>query len=222
MTEPAPALAHRRDRRRKAPWWRWLVELLVVVLLAQLIAWGVTTFLFQPFTIPSGSMEQTLEINDRILVNKLAAGTVGLKRGDIVVFKDPGDWLSSENPQSSDDQYLVKRIIGLPGDTVSCTGTTSPLRINGRAVHEPYLAAGSTPCSEGRLFSTTVPRGSLWVMGDNRQDSADSSAHQTLPGGGSVPEADVVGPVFMVVAPLNRFRFVSNPTATFRSVPSAE
>ncbi|MCH4249398.1 MAG: signal peptidase I [Microbacteriaceae bacterium] len=202
-------------------WWFWLIELVLIVFLAKVVSWGVTSFLVQPFVIPSGSMEQTLDVGDRILVNKLTSAVSGYHRGDIVVFRDPGNWLAGEVSNAGDNEYLVKRIIGLPGDRVSCRSPEGPLRVNGVALHETYLADGASPCSDGRLFSRTVPRGSVWVMGDNRQNSADSSAHQSLPGHGAVPESDLVGAVFAVVLPLNRFHFVSNPTAVFAKVPAA-
>ncbi|MFJ3792075.1 signal peptidase I [Kitasatospora sp. NPDC090091] len=181
----------------------------------------IKTCLFQVFTIPSGSMENTLRIGDRVGVNKLAPLTGWEPEpGQPVVFKDPGDWLPPQptdgNPITralssalgfiglvppKDDNYLVKRVIATGGQTVQCAGTT--LTVNGAKVDEPYLHPGDDSCAGLDFGPVTVPTGYVWVEGDHRSDSADSRYHQRGPGGGAVPVDNVVGPVSGVVWPLN-------------------
>ncbi len=207
-----------------------LVSALVLSLL-------VKTFLVQAFWIPSESMEDTLLVHDRILVSKLAPGPLQIHRGDVVVFKDPGGWLGGvdvEPPATGATrvvndvltfiglrpvdagQHLVKRVIGLPGDHLVCLGASSPVTVNGVAIDEPYLAPGADPC--GMSFDVTVPADSLWVMGDNRDDSRDSRYHQDQPGLGAVPVANVVGVAFATVWPADRWKVLRNPGATFAQV----
>ena len=121
-------------------------------------------------------------------------------------------------PQDA-DEHLVKRVIGLPGDRVACTSPSSPVTVNGVAVHEPYLAARATPC-DFHTFDVTVPANSLWVMGDNRQNSADSRFHLDGPTGGFVPIRNVVGVAFVTVWPFDRAGLLHNPGATFAAVPT--
>ena len=175
--------------------------------------------------------------DDRILVSKLVPGPLSLHRGDIVVFKDPDNWLQDQvEPPATGfqrvvndvltfvglrpvdaGQHLVKRVIGLPGDHVACAGPGDPITVNGVAIDEPYLAPGSQPSS--MFFDITVPPDSLWVMGDNRNQSEDSRYHQGNPGGGSVPVANVVGVAFLIVWPADRWTVLRNPGATFADVP---
>jgi len=233
----------RGDRARRAQPARsgplsWLRETAIVLVSALVLSLLVKTFLVQAFWIPSPSMNNTLVEDDRILVSKLAPGPLQVHRGDIVVFKDPGGWLADQPTvpvtgfqRVTNDvltfiglrpvdagQHLVKRIIGLPGDHIVCTGPTSQVTVNGVALDEPYLAPGSQPC--GMAFDTTVPAGSLWVMGDNRDHSEDSRYHRGNPGGGSIPEANVVGTAFVIVWPADRWTVLRNPGATFASVPN--
>jgi len=228
----------RADRPAKHSGWRGFVrETAIVVVCALVLSVVVKTFLVQAFFIPSESMEDTLVYQDRILVNKLAPGPFDLHRGDIVVFKDPGGWLLSEQEQPQTrttralhkalaavglypkdaGEHLVKRIIGLPGDHVVCGGADSSVTVNGEALDEPYLAHGAVPCDEP--FDTVVPADRLWVMGDNREHSADSHVHTTDPGGGSIPMGDVVGVAFVLVWPLSNATVLHNPAATFADVP---
>jgi len=192
-----------------------------MVVLGLAAALFIKTCLFQVFTIPSGSMENTLRIGDRVAVNKLAP-LFGWKpqAGQPVVFKDPGAWLPPQadtgNPVSGavgdvlsfvgvlppkGDNYLVKRVIATGGQTVQCRGTT--LRVDGRPVSEPYLHAGDDSCAGLDFGPVTVPKGYVWVEGDHRSDSADSRFHREGPGGGAVPVTNVVGPASAVVWPLN-------------------
>jgi signal peptidase I len=230
----------RRDRepaRRRSTAWSWLRETAIILVSALVLSLVVKTFLVQAFFIPSQSMEDTLVKNDRILVSKLTPGPFDLRRGDIVVFKDPGGWLTPQvqEPRSAlaeatnealtfigllpqdAGEHLVKRLIGLPGDHVACAGPGEPVTVNGVPIDETYLAAGAQP-SEMK-FDVVVPADSLWLMGDNRQQSADSRRNMGRPGGGSVPMANVVGVAFVTVWPLDRFTFLGNPSDVFANVP---
>ena len=213
----------------------WLRETAIVMVSALVLSLLVKTFLMQAFWIPSASMHQTLMENDRVLVSKFAPGPLHLNRGDIVVFKDPGGWLDGQPPTATGIRrglnqvltfvglrpvdaglHLVKRVIALPGDHIVCTAPTSQVTVNGTALDEPYLAPGSQPC--GTTLDTTVPPNSLWVMGDNRNNSRDSRYHQGDPGGGSIPMNDVVGVAFVTVWPADRWTLLRNPRGTFANI----
>ena len=189
--------------------WRFLRDLAIIVVAALLVSFVVKAYLVRSFWIPSASMENTLLIGDRVLVNELVPDVVGLHRGDVVVFRDPGGWLGPVG-----DGDLIKRVIGLPGDTVSCCDTQGRLSVNGHAVDEPYVVreAGSDRVS-AEDFSVTVPAGRIWVMGDNRYDSADSRVH------GAVPESDVVGRAFVTLWPLSRWGVLSRYADVWDAVP---
>ncbi|UZN04834.1 signal peptidase I [Cellulomonas sp. S1-8] len=243
QADDADASHRQRDRdavrRRPSTAWSWVRETGIILVSALVLSLVVKTFLVQAFFIPSQSMRETLVENDRILVTKLTPGPFDLRRGDVAVFKDPGGWLTPEivEPRSPFAQavndgltfigllpqdageHLVKRVIGLPGDHVVCAGPGQPITVNGVALDEPYLAPGSQPSE--RAFDVVVPAGSLWVMGDNRQHSADSRYNQGRAGGGSVPVANVVGVAFVTVWPVDRFTTLRNPTETFANVPDA-
>ncbi|WP_267127735.1 signal peptidase I [Demequina soli] len=195
---------------------------------ALLLSLLIKTFFFQSFFIPSASMVPTLDVGDRILVTKWRPDPLPLRRGDVVVFKDPAHWLGEPADQATGlhlvvkdvltwtgllpedaGEHLVKRVIGLPGDIVECTDPDGQVTVNGVALQEDYIAPGARPC--GTTFRVEVPAGYLWVMGDNRDDSLDSRAHMGDPGGGTVPEANVVGTTFAIVWPLDRFGGVGNP-----------
>ncbi len=199
-----------------------------MVAAALVLSFLIKTFFFQSFWIPSASMDPTLVNGDRILVTKWRPDPLPLRRGDIVVFKDPGNWLDNASADSSGikkvgkdvltftgllpedaGEHLVKRIVGLPGDVVECTSDNGPVYVNGDRLDEPYIAPGSLPC--GQVFTVQVPEGYLWVMGDNRDNSADSRKHMGDPGGGAIPRDNVVGTTFAVVWPLNHFEGVGNP-----------
>ncbi|WP_250445963.1 signal peptidase I [Actinotalea sp. C106] len=215
----------------------WLRESFVIVVSALVLSLIIKTFLVQAFFIPSSSMEDTLAIGDRVLVTKLAPGPLDVNRGDVVVFKDPGGWLPTQPttpqpawrealtegltfigllPQDS-GEHLIKRVVALPEDTVECCDADGRLLVNGVAIDEPYLAAGSE--ASEMEFSVTVPAGGLWVMGDNRQNSQDSRYKQGDPGGGSVPLDNVVGVAFVTVWPADRWTLLRNPGETFAEVP---
>ncbi|MFJ7245161.1 signal peptidase I [Kitasatospora sp. NPDC098652] len=220
--------ARRAARRRKRSLLR---EFPLIILVALLVALVMKTFMIQVFVIPSGSMEQTIQVGDRVLVDKLTPwfGSEP-QRGDVVVFKDPGGWLEADRKASDDgpvlgpakhvltyvgllpsddEQDLIKRVIGVGGDTVECCDPQGRLSVNGRAVDEPYLAAGNPPSRQP--FKVTVPKGRLWVMGDHRDVSADSRFHMGNPGQGTVPLSDVVGRAFMIGWPLGRLHQLAEP-----------
>jgi signal peptidase I len=217
-----------RRPRRKRSFWR---EFPILVVVALLLAVVIKTYAIQAFFIPSGSMENTLEINDRVLVNKLVYDVRGIHRGDIVVFNGDGSWDPGPVPVDTNflvkfadgfasmfgfghpGDILIKRVIGLPGDHVACCDAQGLVTVNGVSLSEkPYLYPGDLP-SESR-FSITVPPGRLWVMGDHRLISDDSRDHLGDPGGGTIPQNAVVGRAFVIIWPPSRWRFLPIP-ATF-------
>jgi signal peptidase I len=210
-------------------------ELVLVLAIALGLSLLIKTLLVQAFYIPSISMENTLLVGDRVLVSKLTPGPFDLKRGDVIVFSDPGGWLPPAAPEAhgkvrnalhsslmfvgllpeDSDEHLIKRLIGLPGDKVACCDSKGRVTVNGKPINEPYLYPGDSPSNDP--FSITVQPGHLWVMGDHRSDSDDSRYHPTLDHG-MVPIDDVVGKAFIKVWPLNRFGLMRNPSATFKAV----
>ncbi|MEV7932637.1 signal peptidase I [Curtobacterium sp. NPDC089185] len=199
-----------RERPQRSGW-RFVRDLAIIVVVALLASFLVKAYLVRAFSIPSGSMERTLLVGDRILVNELVPGVVPLRRGDVVVFRDPGGWLRADQ---GDD--LVKRVVGLPGDTVSCCDDRGRLSVNGYAVDEPYVvrAPGSDRVA-AEDFSVRVPAGRIWVMGDNRYDSADSRVH------GTVPSDDVVGRAFVVTWPVDHWSVLGRYADEWDRVPDA-
>ena len=222
----SPAKGGRKAKKRS--FWR---ELPILIAIALVLAVVIKTYFVQAFWIPSGSMENTLEINDRVLVNKLIYHIRGIDRGDIVVFNGDGSWDPGTVPTSGNifEQFgngfasmfgfghpgdiLIKRVIGLPGDHVACCDAQGRVTVNGVALNEQsYLYPGASP-SQLR-FNVVVPPGRLWVMGDNRTYSDDSRLHQDDPGNGTIPESAVIGRAFVIIWPVSRWRFLPIP-ATF-------
>ena len=208
--------------------WR---ELPILVVIALALALTVKTYVVQAFYIPSGSMQNTLEIGDRVLINKVVYHTRGIDRGDIVVFNGEGSWDPETSPPPADpfvrffdavegvvgithgSDIYIKRVIGLPGDHVKCCDTQGRLTVNGVPLTEQsYLFPGNSPSAQA--FSVTVPPGSLWVMGDHRAVSYDSRLHLGDPGGGAIPESAVIGRAFVIIWPPSRWGSLSIP-ATF-------
>ncbi len=242
MTDAAEA-APQPPRRRGAL--IFLRDVLVIILIAALVSFVVKTFVVRSFYIPSGSMERTLLIDDRILVDELTPRWAGYDHGDVVVFKDPGGWLppAPHTPprlalieavdwmltfvgiSTSDAQdHLVKRVIGLPGDHVVCCNALGQVTVNDTPINElSYLnlPEGDTAASNTD-FDVTVPEGSIWVMGDNRDRSQDSRAHQELPSGGFVPLENVVGRAFLTTWPLSRVGLIDTHDEVFRAIPEAQ
>jgi len=223
--------------------WLFIRDILFILLAALVISFVIKTFLIRSFYIPSASMTNTLEINDRVIVSLLTPGLSPLKRGDVVVFTDPGGWLEpgeadiipqKQSPVTDvlaflglaapdDNNHLIKRVIGLPGDHVKCCTATGQLTVNGTPLVEPYLnlPAGVTQ-DDPYKFSVTVPKGDLWVMGDNRDMSADSAYHFNRNDPDPyVPVADVTGKAILISWPINRWTLLSNYPATFQNVKSA-
>lgn len=191
-------------------WLLWCGIPVLIVLLMRV-------FLFGFYVIPSGSMLDTIEINDRVITTKLAPDLIKLQRGDIVVFKDPANWLQSESSMGSDD--LIKRLIGLPGDTVACAGAGQPVTINGVAIDESaYLKPGVQPSDFA--FNVTVTEGHIFVLGDNRANSADSRYHQNDGSNGLVPISDVLGVAIVRNWPLNRIGRLDSHHEVFANVPN--
>ena len=203
---------------KKKSFWR---ELLTIVVAAAILTLVVKGFVVQVYRIPSASMENTLLIGDRVLVNKLIYHFRGIARGDIVVFSGQNSWGPPAAPPSSDpvlrvfddvlsdiglhssQTYYIKRVIGLPGDKVACC-TDGKLTVNGVQLSETsYIYPGNAPSAFA--FSTTVPAGYVWVMGDHRGDSEDSRYHTGETGGGAVPENEVVGRAFLIIWPPSQF-----------------
>ncbi len=214
-------------------------EIVVVVVMAVVLSFIVKTWLLQAFYIPSGSMENTLLIGDRVIVNKLVPGAMDLHRGDIVVFEDPGGWLPPSQrldrgpvingiqkglayvgllPDTAED-HLIKRVIGLPGDAVACCDEQGRVSVNGVGIDEPYLRPGDAPSAI--TFRVTVPAGRVWVMGDHRSNSEDSRYQDGGDGAsGSVPLDRVTGRAVAIVWPLSRWSWLDAPGSTFASVPA--
>ncbi|WP_333909875.1 signal peptidase I [Streptomyces sp. ACA25] len=245
-TELRPPGTGRADRRRAAKRirrrrrLRTTREIPLLIIVALVIALGLKTFLVQAFVIPSGSMEQTIKIDDRVLVDKLTPW-FGWEpsRGDVVVFKDPGGWLEQEQhvePRNDpvgieqgrtaltwvgllpkdDDQDLIKRVVGLGGDTVVCCDEQGRITVNGTPVEEPYLYPGDA--ASLIEFDVQVPPGRIFVLGDHRSNSADSRYHLGDPGGGTVPEELVVGRAMVIAWPYAHWQRLDGAEA-FAAVP---
>ncbi|MCY0934456.1 signal peptidase I [Streptomyces sp. H34-S4] len=202
-------------------------ELPLLVGIALLLALLIKTFLVQAFSIPSDSMQNTLQRGDRVLVDKLTPwfGSEP-ERGEVVVFHDPSNWLSGEatpDPNiaqkalswiglmpSAEERDLIKRTIATGGDTVECK-KGGPVVVNGKELDEPYIFPGNTPCDDFPFGPLTVPKGKIWVMGDHRQNSQDSRYHQQDSTQGFVPVSDVVGRAVVVAWPITRWSTLPVP-----------
>jgi signal peptidase I len=226
----------RQGQRRGRSFWR---ELPLLVVIALVIALVIKTFVVQAFYIPSSSMENTLDIGDKVLVNKMVYHFRSIQPGDIVVFNGDGSWEPEPAAgQPSSDPLVrlydatldplfhsvaglfgtnpgqtdfIKRVIGVPGDHVACCNASGDVTVNGVALHEQsYLFPGNPPSMQ--RFSITVPPGRLWVMGDHRSVSWDSRGHMDDPGNGTIPENMVIGRAFMIVWPASRWRILQIPS----------
>jgi signal peptidase I len=203
-----------------------LRELPILVILALLVSLLIKSFLVQFFYIPSGSMENTLQIKDRVAVNRIPFIGNNVSRGDVIVFRDPAGWLPEADSDSGNrvtkaireglvivgvvpnpaKQYLVKRVIGVAGDKV--VAKDEVLTINGKPTNEPYIFSGNTPSDTD--FNITVPEGKVWVMGDHRGASADSRFHQDDVNNGMVPVEKITGRVVATIWPFERVGFISS------------
>lgn len=233
-SSPAP------ERRSRGAFVR---ELIIVVVVALGLSFLVKTFVVQPFSIPSASMENTLITGDRILVSKFTPQHSDLHRGDVVVFSRPTSWgVTSSSPSlvnrivkdgligvgilPGGPDHLVKRLIGLPGDHVVCCTAQHQITINGKAITETYLPPGTRSDSGAASgvppkFDIVVPAGKVWVLGDNRGESADSryNDHGTNGRDGTVPIGDITGQVVAIAWPINRIGALPNANSVFANVP---
>ncbi|WP_426561428.1 signal peptidase I [Angustibacter sp. McL0619] len=208
-------------------WWQELPVLAATALVLTLL---VRTFLVQAFYIPSGSMEPTLNIGDRVLVSKLSYRLGDVQRGDVIVFDGRDSFAGAGEVEpargvvaktvrgvgaffgvSASEKDFTKRVIGLPGDRVVCCDAAGRVSVNGVAIDEPYVMPGDAPSDSP--FDVVVPPGRLWVMGDHRSDSADSRSHLGDPGGGTVPVDRVIGKVVLRFWPLDHLGGVGNDGA---------
>lgn len=208
----------------------WIKEMLSVILVAAIISALLRAFVFQVFWIPSPSMRDTLVEHDKIVVSRIDAWTGSIQRGDVVVFHDELGWLRSSHGSSplrrvgeffgivpaGDEQTLVKRVIGVGGDRVSFSVETGRISVNGVPIEEPYIAQGQVPSTIP--FDEVVPEGTLWVMGDNRGNSADSRYHRQNGESPFVPVGAVVGTVKAVILPLNRAHWGLSAPEVFSQV----
>ncbi len=203
-------------RKNSNSFWR---ELPILLGAAIVVAILVRTFVLQTYYVPSESMEHTLNINDRVLVNKLAYDFRDPHRGEVIVFNSPVSWRAAAN-----ETVFIKRVIGTPGDHIICCDAQGRLTINGVAIDEPYLNHDTVhPKNAFENFDITVPAGRLWVMGDNRYDSADSLENYQVSNGdimdATIPIKSVIGRAFVLFWPFSRATWLNIPS-TYSHVPN--
>jgi signal peptidase I len=232
----------RSGRRRRPTFWRELPLLIVVALVLTFL---IQTFLAKVYVIPSGSMETTLHgctgcNNDRVLVDKITYRFADPAPGDVVVFRGPDSWsseISVQEPTSPvtralqgfgsliglappDEKDFVKRVIAVGGQTVSCCDSRDRVMVNGEPLNEPYIyyLPEAGPPRQSPFGPITVPEGQLWMMGDSRNNSADSR----VPGHGPVPVANVIGKARVIVLPLSRLSWIQsvNPQSNAVGMPA--
>jgi len=238
----------KKSRSKKAPSKKrsvllFIRDLLIIFVVALLISFLIKTFLIRSFYIPSGSMENTLQVDDRIIVNQLEPGLFPIAHGDVIVFKDPGGWLLPQPeivqnpivagadwllsvvglsaPDSND--HLIKRVIGLPGDHVVCCNALGQMSVNDIPLDESeyvLLPVGETKISKDD-FDVTIPADSLWMMGDNRYNSKDSRYNGNAVGKGFVPIDNVVGRALVVSWPLDHWAWLDDYPDVFLEVEQA-
>ncbi|MEU5159285.1 signal peptidase I [Streptomyces sp. NPDC020875] len=216
------------EEGRRKPQRSFWKELPILIGIALVLALLIKTFLVQAFSIPSDSMQNTLQRGDRVLVDKLTPwfGSEP-ERGEVVVFHDPGGWLDGEpTPEpnavqkflsfiglmpSAEEKDLIKRTIAIGGDRIECK-KGGPVKVNGKALDEPYIFPGDTPCDDQPFGPLTVPDGKIWVMGDHRSNSRDSRYHTEDVNGGFVPVDEVVGRAVVIAWPVNRWATLPVPS----------
>ncbi len=241
VERPAPGdVPAANPAQRKSSRLAFLREIAIVLVVALGLSFLVKTFLVQPFSIPSQSMENTLLIGDRILVSKFTPQHSQLHRGDVVVFSKPAAWgitptnrnlwkrvvkdgLVGVGVLPGGQDHLVKRLIGLPGDRVKCCTNGSMLTVNGYPIDEKYLPPGEKS-SDGpdAQFDIVVPAGKIWVMGDNRADSADSRVHNSDGKGvnGTVSMSNITGQVVAIAWPISRIGALPSYGSVFAKIPN--
>jgi signal peptidase I len=221
-------------KKKQGSFWK---ELPILVGVALALAMVIKAFAVQAFYIPSQSMENTLKVGDRVLVNKIVYHTRDIKRGDVVVFNGLDSWdpevqyAAPKNPVSKvlhavgsafgvvpGEKDYIKRVIGVPGDRVECCNAQGRVMVNGHPlVESSYIYVDPQTGEQNRpsdsKFKITVPAGHLWVMGDHREVSYDSRGHIGDPGGGTIPESRVIGRAFVVVWPLSRIKTLPIPSS---------
>ncbi len=195
---------------------RWVLEILIVLVGATVVALLLRMFVVQVYQIPSSSMEDTLQVGSRIAVGRLPGIGTDVQRGDVVVFEDSLGWLGEVDEESqtffrpvaeflgllpkNGEQVVVKRVIGVGGDTVACCDPEGRLTVNGEPIDEPYVKG--LPGATGE-FSVQIPEDSLWVMGDNRSNSADSLYHYSHGTPAFVPTSAVIGRAWAEIWPIS-------------------
>ncbi|RFU41142.1 signal peptidase I [Actinomadura logoneensis] len=235
-TEPSrdtPDQENEKDEgKRKGSFWK---ELPILIAVAVILALTIKAFAVQAFYIPSGSMENTLLVGDRVLVNKIVFHTRSVTRGDVIVFKGPPSWqpevqvakpgnifskamrwIGTAFGVAPTEKDYIKRVIGIPGDHVKCCDARGRITVNGVALNEQaYIYVDPADHQQDKPsespFDITLQDGQLWVMGDHRSNSLDSRAHQDGPENGSIPTKDVIGRAFVKVWPLNRVGTIPIP-----------
>lgn len=217
---------HARPKKQANGFWRGLREVGIIVVSALVLSALVRAFLIQAFYVPSASMEDTLLISDRIIASKVSTTIAGVSRGEVVVFRDPGDWLPPPPPRelgfrgqlravmtfvgllpSDSGEDLVKRVIAVGGDRIACCDAQGRIVLNGVPLNEAYIIG---PTDQVR-FDVVVPPDSIFVMGDNRGNSRDSRFHLTV-NDGSVPVDNIVGRVVLVLWPFDHFATMPIPS----------
>lgn len=235
LRRPRPRPRHRRRKpERKGSFWR---ELPILVLTALVLTFLIQTFLARVYVIPSASMEPTLHgctgcTNDRVLVDKVTYRFGDPRPGDVIVFRGPDSWGTNTEFSSTasdnillrglqqaaslvglappDERDFVKRVIAVGGQIVQCCNAQNQVMVDGKPLDEPYaIFAGQQPQEE--FGPITVPEGGLWMMGDNRNNSADSRRHVGDERTGTVPLADVIGKARVIVLPPTRWQGIPDP-----------
>ncbi len=216
-----PDTPEKPETKKNGSFWRELPVLLVIAVVVALV---VRTFLLQSFWIPSGSMENTLQLDDYVLANKLEYRFSEPERGEVVVFEAPMEWRS--NPDEAD---FIKRIIAVGGDTVSYSASDRVITVNGHPLDEtsylytdPYTGIQQSPSKDEAEFTVVVPEGRLWVMGDHRWASGDSRERFVRSGGdvmtATISTDAVIGRAFVLIWPVDRWDWLGIPD-TFNGVP---
>jgi signal peptidase I len=215
-------MGHKKDKNKKKP--SIGRELITIVGTALILSILVRTFLIQAFYVPSASMEDTLQENDRIIVSKISTKLTGIDRGNVIVFHDPGGWLGEGFPNPYDTPVgrvlqaigivpansgndLVKRVIGVANDKIECCDVQGRITVNGVEMDESYIRDGVN--TDQVTFSVLVPEGNVFVMGDNRGNSEDSRFHLDK-NNGMIPVEEIIGRVAMRIWPIGRIGGIEN------------